>query len=353
MSQPISSSQRLSRRLFIQAVAGVGGFVALPRVWAQPRPEKTRVSIAVAGRGAFYSLPLTIAEQLGYFRAEGLEVEISDFAGGTGALQAVITGAADVVSGAYEHTIHLQGKNQFFQAFVLQGRSPAIAMGFSTKTLANYRTWADVRNKKIGVSAIGSSTHMLAKLVLAQAGIKPEDVSFVGVGTSMGVVTAMRSGQIDLVSTVDPMMTMLEQKGDVRTIVDTRTLKGTLALFGGPMPASCLYAPVEFLQKNPNTAQALANGIVHALKWLQTAGPGDIIKTVPESYFLGDRGLYLSAFNKVREALAVDGLVQEDGPRTALKALSSYDGSVLVEKIALSKTYTNEFARRAKFKFKA
>ena len=353
MSQPISSSQRLSRRRFVQAVAGVGGGVALPSVWAQAKPEKSKVSIAVAGRAAFYSLPLTIADQLGYFRAEGLEVEISDFSGGTGALQAVLAGAADVVSGAYEHTIHLQGKNQFFQAFVLQGRSPAIAMGFSTKTLANYKTWADVRNKKIGVSATGSSTHMLARLVLAQAGIKPEDVSFVGVGTSMGVITAIRSGHIDVVSTIDPMMTMLEQKGDVRTIVDTRTLKGTLALFGGPMPASCLYAPTDFLQKYPNTAQALADGIVHALKWLQTAGPGDIIKTVPEPYFLGDRGLYLSAFNKTREALAIDGLVHEDGPQTALKALSSYDGSVLAEKISLPKTYTNDFARRAKYKFKA
>lgn len=361
MSKPISHSlghgQRLARRQFAQILAGAAAFVALPhvasQVWAQTKPEKSKVAIAVAGRAAFYSLPLTIAEQLGFFRDEGLDVEISDFAGGTGSVQAVLSGGADVVSGAYEHTIHLQGKNQFFQAFVLQGRSPAIAMGFSTKTLANYKTWADLRNKRIGISAMGSSTHMLAKLVLAQADIKPEDVSFVGVGTSMGVITAMRSGQIDVVSTIDPMMTILEQKGDVRTIVDTRTMKGTLALFGGPMPASCLYAPSEFLQKNPNSAQALANGIVHALKWLQTAGPGDIIKAVPEPYFLGDRGMYLSAFNKVREALAIDGLVEDEGPRTALKALSSYDSSVVAAKISLPKTYTNEFARRAKLKFRA
>ena len=356
MSQPFTTSQGLARRRIVQAMAGVGALVTmshfLPKARAQSRPEKTRVAIAVAGRAAFYALPLTIAEQLGYFRTEGLDVDVSDYSGGAGALQAVLSGAADVVSGAYEHTIQLQSKNQFYQAFVLQGRSPAIAMGFSTKTLPHFKTWADIRNKKIGVSALGSSTHTLAKLVLAQAGIKPEEVSFVGVGTSMGVVNAMRAGQIDGVSTIDPVMTMLEQKGDVRTIVDTRTLKGTLALFGGPMPASCLYAPTEYLQKNPNTAQALANGIVHALKWLQTAGPGDIIKTVPEAYFLGDRGLYLSAFNKVREALAIDGLVQEDGPRTALKAMSSHDSSVVADKISLPRTYTNEFARRAKIKFK-
>ena len=324
-----------------------------PQVWAQTKPEKSRLALAVAGRAAFYSLPLTIADQLGYFKAEGLDIEISDFAGGTGALQAALSGAADVVSGAYEHTINLQSKNQFFQAFVLQGRAPAIAMGFSTKTLSSYKTLADLKGKKMGVSALGSSTHLFARLVLSQAGIKPDDVNFVGVGTSYGAIAAVRSGQIDAISTIDPVMTMLEQKADIRTIFDTRTLKGTVAVFGGPMPASCLYAPTDFLQKNPNTTQALANGIVHALKWLQTAGPGDIIKTVPEPYFMGDRGVYLAAFNKVREAIAVDGLVHEEGPRTALKALSSHDNSVSAEKISLAKTYTNEFAQRAKDKFKA
>jgi NitT/TauT family transport system substrate-binding protein len=163
----------------------------------------------------------------------------------------------------------------------------------------------------------------------------------------------MRLGHIDAISNIDPVMTMLEQKGDVRIITDTRTLKGTQEVFGGAMPAGCLYAPAEFLLKNPNTAQALANGIVRALKWLQTAGPGDIVKTVPESYLLGDRGLYMAAFNKVREAFALDGLIPDDGPKTALNVLASFDNGVKADKITLAKTFTNEFARKAKLKFKA
>lgn len=81
------------------------------------------------------------------------------------------------------------------------------------------------------------------------------------------------------------------------------------------MPAACLYAPLEFIQKNPNTCQAMANAIVHGLKWLQTAGPSDIIKTVPENYLLGDRGLYLASFSKVRDAIALDGILPEEGPK--------------------------------------
>jgi NitT/TauT family transport system substrate-binding protein len=343
----------ISRRHFNAAAMLAAASLAAPGLHAQPRLEKTKVAIAVGGKASFYYLPLTIAEQLGYFKAEGLEVEISDFAGGARALQAVVGGSADVVSGAYEHTINLQNKGQMFQAFVLQGRAPQIAVGVSAKTMAGYKSLADLRGKKIGVTAPGSSTNMVANLLLSRAGLKAGDVSFIGVGTSAGALSAMRSGQIDAISNIDPVMTMLEQKGDIRIIADTRTLKGTLAVFGGPMPAACLYAPAEFLQKNPNTAQALTNAIVHALKWLQTAGPSDIIKTVPETYLLGDRALYLASFDKVREAIAVDGLIPEEGGQTALRALASFDATLKADKIDLSKTFTNQFAARAKARFKA
>ncbi len=343
-------SVTLSRRQFAALAAAV---VAAPALRAQGRPEKSKVAIAVGGKAAFYYLPLTIAEQLGYFKAEGLDVEIADFAGGSRALQAVVGGSADVVSGAYEHTINLQGKNQYFQAFVLQGRAPAIALGVSTKAMPGYKTVADLRGRKIGVSAPGSSTNMVANLVLSRAGVKASEVSFIGVGTSAAALAALRSGQIDAMSNVDPVMTMLEQKGEVKIISDTRTLKGTQEVFGGPMPAGCLYAPLEFVQKHPNTCQALTHAIVHALKWLQTAGPSDIIKTVPEGYLLGDRALYLASFNKVREAIALDGTIPDEGARTALRALASFEPSVKPDKVELAKTYTNEFARRAKERFKA
>ncbi|MGH6637682.1 MAG: ABC transporter substrate-binding protein, partial [Polaromonas sp.] len=253
----------ISRRIFASGTALAAATLALPALRAQSRLEKTKIALAVGGKAAFYYLPLTISEQLGYFKAEGLDIEISDFAGGARALQAVVGGSADVCSGAFEHTINLQSKNQMFQAFVLQGRAPQIAFGVSTKNMPNYQSIADLKGKKIGVSAPGSSTNMMANLVLSRGGLKASDVSFIGVGTAAAALTALRSGQIDAMSNTDPVMTMLEQKGEVKIISDTRTLKGTAEVFGGPMPAGCLYAPLDFIQKNPNTCQALANAIVH------------------------------------------------------------------------------------------
>ena len=327
--------------------------MVVPALWAQPRLEKTRISIAVGGKAAFDYLPLTIAEQLGYFRAEGLEVEISDFASDALALQVGASGAANVVSGAYEHTISLQSKGQKFQAFVLQGRAPAIAMGISPKAVPDYQSVADLKGKRIGISALGSSTHTVANLILSRAGLEVGHVSFIGVGTAAGALSALRSGQIDVMCNVEPVMTMLEQKGELRIIADTRTLKGMLDVFGGPMPAACLYAPLEFIQKNPKTVQAIAYAMAHSLKWLQTAGPSDIIKTVPEGHLLGDRALYLAAFNKVREAISPDGMMPDGGPRNAARVLARFDPTIKVDKIELSKTYTNEFASVAKERFKA
>ncbi|HVZ43187.1 MAG TPA: ABC transporter substrate-binding protein [Ramlibacter sp.] len=343
----------ITRRTFASTLALTAAAVAAPALRAQTKLEKPKLALAVGGKAAFYYLPLTISEQLGYFKAEGLDVEISDFAGGARALQALVGGSADIVSGAFEHTINMQSKNQFISEFVLMGRAPQIAIGVSTKTMPSYKSIGELRGKKIGVSAPGSSTNMIANLVLTRGGVKPTDVSFVGVGTGAGALAALRSGQIDVMSNTDPVMTMLEQKGEVKIISDTRTLKGTQDVFGGPMPAACLYTHADFMHKNPNTCQALANAIVRGLKWLQTAGPSDIIKTVPEAYLLGDRGLYLASFNKVREAIALDGVMPEEGPKTALKALASFEPSVKPEKIELAKTYTNEFARRAKDKYKA
>jgi NitT/TauT family transport system substrate-binding protein len=314
--------------------------------------EKTKVSIAVGGKNLFYYLPLTIAERLGYFKDEGLEVEISDFAGGAKALQALVGGSADIVSGAYEHTINMQTKGQNIQAFVLQGRAPQIVLAYSTKNIPNYKSLSDLKGKKIGVTAPGSSTSMMASYLLAKAGIKPSEVSFIGVGAGPGAVSAMRSGQLDAICNLDPVITMLAEKNEIKIISDTRTLKDTKSVYGGNMPAAVLYTQQSFIEKNPYTTQALTNAMVRALKWLNQAGPSDIVKTVPENYLLGDRALYLAAWQGVKEAISPDGMMPSDGPATALKMLSEFEKDVADKKIDLSRTYTNSFTIKANQKYK-
>jgi NitT/TauT family transport system substrate-binding protein len=332
-----------------QVLAAGAALAALPAI-AQS-PEKPKLTIAVGGQNVLYYLPLTIAQQLGYFKAEGLEVTIADFAGGSRALQAVVGGSADVVSGAFEHTINMQAKGQPMRAFVLQGRVPQIVLGVNPKTMPAYKTVADLKGKKIGVTAPGSSTNMVVNFVLAKAGLKPADVSIIGVGNGSGAVAAMRAGQIDAISNLDPVITQLARSGDLKIVSDTRNVAESDKVFGGPMPAGCLYAPQAFIDKHPATVQALANAIVRANKWIQAAGPSDVVKVVPEGFLLGDRAVYLDAFLAAKGALSPDGLIPEAGPETALRALDGIDPELAKAKIDLKAVYTNDFVKKANAKY--
>jgi NitT/TauT family transport system substrate-binding protein len=340
---------KISRRQFV--AAGSATLLAAPSFVRAQALEKPKLTIAVGGKNLLYYLPLTVAEQLGYFKTEGLDANIVDFAGGSQTLRAVVGGSADVASGAFEHTVNMQAKGQRLRAFVLQGRAPQIVLGINPKQLPNYKTPADLKGKKIGVTAPGSSTNVMLNFFLAKNGMKPSDVSIIGVGASQGAVAAMRSGQIDAISNLDPVITLLQRSGDLKILSDTRIVAEADKVFGGPMPAACLYAPQAFIDKHPATVQALTNAIVRANKWIQAAGPGDIIKAVPENFLLGDRAVYIDAFMAARPALSPDGTIPEKGADTAFRALASIDAEIAAAKVDLAAVYTNDFVKKANAKY--
>ncbi|SKA17114.1 NitT/TauT family transport system substrate-binding protein [Enhydrobacter aerosaccus] len=339
------------RSVLAAAPALVVGTVAAPYIArAQGKPEKPKVVLAVGGKSALYYLSLTIAEKKGFFKDAGLDVEINDFQGGSKSLEALMGGSADVTSGAYEHTIRMQQRGQPIVGFALMGRGMQIAIGLRKDIAAKVKGPADIKGMKFGVSAPGSSTHMLLLSWAAKGGLKASDVIAIGVGAGATVVAAVEKGQVDGVSQTDPALTILQDKGLIDIKVDTRTTKGNQEVFGGPFPAACLYTQPGFLKKNPNTAQALATAIVRADEWLQTASPADVANTVPEAYLLGDRAIYEKSFAGVRETISPDGMMPPGAMENCLKFLSDADPKIAADKakIKLEETWTNEFAQRAK-----
>lgn len=341
----------ISRRDVLKLAGVAGAATVAPTLVRAEGLEKKEVLIAVGGQALIYYLPLSIANLKGYFKDEGLDAKVMDFAGGSKALQAVVGGSADVVSGAFEHTISLQSKGQMYRTFAQQGRAPMIVLGVSKKTMADYKTPADLKGKKIGVTAPGSSTNMMASFFLAKHGLKPSDVSYIGVGAGAGAITALRTGQIDAIANLDPVISTLVKADEIKVIADTRTIKDTKEIFGGNMPSGCLYTAQEFIDKNPNTTQALANAIVRADKWIQAASFDEIAKVVPKGYLLGDPDLYKLALQGNKEALSPDGMVAKDGPQTALKALAAFIPKFPVDKIDVSKIWTNDFVIKANQKY--
>ncbi|GAA5088863.1 ABC transporter substrate-binding protein [Paenalcaligenes hermetiae] len=344
----------ISRRDLMKWAAITGGFQLIPPLaWANNalQLEKKKITIAVGGKAIIYYLPLSIAEINGYFKDEGLDVKVVDFAGGSRALQAVVGGSADVVSGAFEHTINLQSKGQFYRSIVQQGRAPMIVLGVSNKTMPNYQSPQDLKGKKIGVTAPGSSTNMMVNFFLDKHGLKPSDVSFIGVGGGAGAVTAVRTGQVDAIANLDPVIGTLMENEELTIIADTRTLKDTQAIFGGNMPSGCLYVSQRFIDQNPNTTQALVNAMVRANQWIHRVSPEEIAQTVPTSYLLNNPELYIQGLKSNLEALSPDGYMDEDGPATALHAMSAFATNLDKSQINTDKLWTNEFVEAAVKKY--
>jgi NitT/TauT family transport system substrate-binding protein len=317
---------------------------------AQDKPEQSKIKLGVGGKSLLYYLPLTVAERQGYFKDEGLQVEIEDFQGGAKSLQALMGGSVDVVSGAYDHTIQIQAKGQQLTAVVAQGRYPGAVIALRNEVAAKYKEPKDLKGLKFGVTAPGSTSHFALSKFLTTHGMKPDDVSVTGVGTGASVVAALQRGDIDGVSNFDPAITQLEQLKLIKPIVDTRTEKGTQELYGGPYPAAVLYLQTTFIEKNPKTVQAMVNAIVRALDFVAKSTPDEIAKVMPPEYALGDPTLYRNAIEHSKPSYSQDGRIDPAGAENAAKVLASFDPAVAAAKIDVSKTYTQKFVDAAQAK---
>jgi NitT/TauT family transport system substrate-binding protein len=314
---------------------------------AAQAPEKKDLVLGVGGKGLLYYLPLTLAERLGYFKEQGLNVTINDFAGGAQSLQSLVGGSVDVVAGAYEHTIRMQSKGQDIKAVIELGRFPGIVLGVKADKAASVKSFADLKGMKIGVTAPGSSTNFFAMYLMVKAGLKRDDAAFIRVGASLTAVAAMQKGEIDAISNLDPVITKLEQDKLIVVLADSRTEEGNQKLFGGNNPAAVVYLKTDFIQKNPETTQRIVNAFYKALKWLEKASPEDVVKTVPEEFYLGDRSLYISAFKASAPMYSKTGIIPEQGMKNANEMLILFDQEVADAKVDLRKTFDDRFVKKA------
>lgn len=334
------------------AALAVGTMVALAA--GAQAPEKKKITIAVGGKNLFYYLPLSVAERKGYFKDEGLDVEIPDFAGGAKALQALVGGSADMVSGAYEHTINMAAKKQPIKAVVLQAKFSSIVLLLPKDRAAKYKGPADLKGLKVGVTAPGSSTNMFVNNILARGGLKPTDISVVGVGAGSGAVAAMEKGEIDALSNLDPVITQLESTGKFVPVADSRTEKGMQEIYGGDYHASVIYITDEYIKKYPNTVQAVVNAMVRANRWVAKATPQEIVDLMPDAYKGGNPSLYKQGLLKNMIGYSEDGQMSMKAAQNVYKVLRQFEPSVIKagDSIRLDQTFDNSFAKKAAAKYK-
>ncbi len=304
----------------------------------------TKVSVGVGGQSLLVYLPTTLAAQLGYYKEEGLDVQIQDLQAGSKALTALLGGSVDVTSGYFDHTIQTQAKGKSIESFVSMLQLPALVLAVSPKTDKTINDVADLKGLNVGVTAPGSSTDFFLKFLLKQAGVDPNSVATQAVGADASAVAAMEQGKVDAAVLIDPAVAQLQNRvGDLKILRDLRTETGVEQVYGVQQyPAAVLYSSTEWVQKNPDTARKLAKAITRTLQWIDQHSAEEIAAKMPPEFVGQDKDIYVKALAAAKPTYSKDGKLTEDGVQAVLKVLS-YDPTIAAANIDLKKTFTNEF----------
>jgi NitT/TauT family transport system substrate-binding protein len=304
-------------------------------------PEK--IVVMVGGISKLIYLPVQLTEQLGYFKAEGLDVELQSQPAGVDAETELLAGSVQAVAGFYDHTIDLQSRGKEVKAIVVFGQVPGEVVMVATRAASSIKSMADVKGKTLGVTGLGSSTNFLMQYLAKLNGVPVSQYEVLPVGAGHSFIAAIKQGRIDAGMTTEPTVSQLLKTGDAQVLVDMRNVQGTREALGGTYPASSLYLQSTWLDKHPGEAAALARAFVRTLHYLHTHSAEEIAARMPKDYAGNDKALYVSALKASLPMFTVDGKMPADGPETVLKVLSAFKPSVRSRHIDLSRTFTNQF----------
>ena len=340
------------RRQWLMGCSALAACLSISPLAALANPDKTRLSLVLDDRASLSHLPLLLAEQLGFFKAEGLTVEFVEQASQTAALSALTQGSADVLCASYDNALLLKQKGFDAVSIVQIARTPQWALGISNKNIPNFKTMADLRGKRIGLLDEDGAAQRCLSFSVMRSGLGSNDIQWVYLNSSLDALEAVRSGSLDALFASDPLMTALEKKDDLAVVRNFRTLKQTQQVFGGLLPGNCLIVSNDLAQENPFVCQALVSAVVRCLKWLKTAGPSDLLRYMVDNPVVPDRLVYLNAVDNLRESFSLDGLLTAEAQQVSLRMLRLLDPKLLSATLAWQGTARNDFVRAAKQRFR-
>ncbi len=305
-----------------------------------------KVSIMVGGYEKIIYLPAKLTESLGYFKAEGLDVELLNEGAGVDAENEMLAGAVQGVVGFYDHCVDLQTKGKYVESVVQFSHAPGEVELVSTRH-PEIRTMADLKGHNLGVTGLGSSTNFLSQFLMVKSGVALGDFTSVPVGAGTTFIAAMQQDKIQAGMTTEPTISRLLKTGEARVLVDMRTIDSTRQALGGTYPAASLYMSTDWVEKNRESAQKLANAFVRTLHFIATHSAAEIADKMPKDFYVGDRDSYVKALADGKGMFTPDGVMPAGGPETVLSVLSAFSKNVKGKTVDLSKTYTTEFVKKA------
>ena len=312
-----------------------------------PALAADKVTIIVGGYEKQIYLPAKLTESLGYFRAEGLDVELLNEASGVDAENEMLAGAVQGVIGFYDHCVDLQTKGKFVESVVQFSQAPGEVELVSNKH-PEIKSMSDLRGKSLGVTGLGSSTNFLTQYLMVKSGVPLGEFVNIPVGAGTTFIAAMQQDKIQAGMTTEPTISRMLKTGEARVLVDLRTIEQTKKALGGAYPAASLYMSSDWIQKNKPTVQKLANAFVKTLAFIRTHSAAEIAEKMPKDFYAGDKESYIKALTEGKNMFTADGVMPAGGPETVLAVLSAFSKNVRGKTVDLSKTFTTEFVKNVK-----
>lgn len=263
---------------FIRNLSGYFGLVLLLTNGAHAQSlQKITLAHALPNLTPSFAIDSSMPAELGYWKQEGLDVDVITTPGASAAIQLVISGKADAAVASPVAAMHAvqKGVNLKIIYTTLRGDifGVAIPAGKGMNSLA------DLKGHTVGVSSFASSGANYTKSMLLSAGLKQDQFSIVEVGVGARAASALRSDQVQALGLWDEAYKQMELSGIKFEKIYTDPRADTSI-------AGSIVVRAEDLEKRPQVLIGLARGIVKAQVFQQTNPAASVLihwKAYPQS----------------------------------------------------------------------
>jgi NitT/TauT family transport system substrate-binding protein len=325
----------------LEVALTVGVLVAGTLSGAPPAEPQVRVAVS---SDAITLLPVHLAQTLGFYQQEGLAVTLTEVKSASKTLDGLHDGSVHVALGTTV-PIQMAAEGRSIQGvLVIYSRINTVLIASPAANGEVHRI-ADLKGRRVGVSNLGSGSQIFLNYLLAVNGMRPADVSTIGIGVGAPALSAIEHGEVDAALLVGGAInTLLRAHPGLTILADTRTAEGSQRVFGAAsFPGSLLVAEESWLTANSDTVRRFVRAVKKGMQWMGAHSPEEVRANMREDQRMPDMQADLQTIRDFQQMLSTDGAIQEGSPEIMYKVLATSLENVRTSHIDLKKAYTNEY----------
>jgi len=273
----------VSRRALFKGAALVASVIPAARP-TQSQAQGKQIKLAYCSQ-LLCGVPYEVARSAGYFKNQGLDVQLVYTRGGNAAMQALVGGAVDYAATALDVAIQAYANvGADIRRFAVTGRLPLFAVVTAPRTASQIQSIKDLEGRTIGVSALGNADHALTLYLLKQAGADAQKVQFATMGVNL--LEALRQGQMDAGVVQEPALTLLQRSG-ARVLMNGMDLEDARHYLGGSFEFMGVAVRAKEIEQRRPEMVALTKALADALKALRGMTGEELVAALPKEMTTG------------------------------------------------------------------